>query len=173
MIPKVLSLQSDAGFFLKHFDDKGDHILVDEDFNITGIIDWEFASAECKTLAFSSPCMLWPVGDLYAGSNRLSSEKMELATMFERRGRADMASMIRTGRKMQRYLFFLGGGATNDREEFEAMFQGLRSAWAEDGSQLDSYQTWKEEALKKYAEDAQLMQLLRRQVGSNVPGSTA
>ena len=165
MIPKVLSLHNHAsGFFLKHFDDKGDHILVDEDFNITGIIDWEFASVESKALAFSSPCMLWPVGDFYAGSNRLSSEETELAEMFERRGRADMASLIRTGRKMQRYLFFNGGGSSHEREEFEAMFQGLRSAWAEDdGGQLDSYQTWKDQALKKYAGDAQLMNLLQRQ----------
>lgn len=26
-------------FFLAHTDDKGDHILVDDDFQITGIID--------------------------------------------------------------------------------------------------------------------------------------
>jgi hypothetical protein len=31
-------------FYLKQYDDKGDHILVDEEHNITGIIDWEFAS---------------------------------------------------------------------------------------------------------------------------------
>lgn len=30
-------------FFLKHMDDKGDHILVDDDYNITGIGDWTFA----------------------------------------------------------------------------------------------------------------------------------
>ena len=169
MIPKVLSLHDSAGFFLKHFDDKGDHILVDEDFNITGIIDWEFASMESKALAFSSPCMLWPVGDFYDGSNCLSPEEMEFAVMFERRGRADMAALIRNGRKMQRYLFFLAG-TSQEQEEFEALFQGLRSAWAEDGSQPDSYQTWKDAALKKYAGDAQLMHLLRRHVDSNVPG---
>ena len=28
IIPKVLSLYNDAGFYLKHFDDKGDYILV-------------------------------------------------------------------------------------------------------------------------------------------------
>ena len=172
MIPKVLSLQTHTGFFLKHFEDKGDHILVDEDFNITGIIDWEFASVEPKMLAFSSPCMLWPVADFYAGSNRPSAEEKELAVMFERRGRADMASLIRTGRKMQRYLLFVGGGIPHEREEFEAMFQGLRSAWAEDGGQPDPYQTWKDKALKKYAGDAQLMHLLQRHMDSNVPGST-
>ena len=34
----ILSLQNHASFLLEHFADKGDHILVDEDFNITGII---------------------------------------------------------------------------------------------------------------------------------------
>ena len=162
MIPEVLSVHNHSGFFLKHFDDKGDHILVDQDFNITGIIDWEFASLEPKALAFSSPCMLWPVGDFYAGSNRLSPEEMELAAIFERRGRSDMAFLVRNGRKMQRYLFFIGGGVSQEREEFEAMFQGLRAAWADDRSQLGSYQMWKDEALKTYAGDEQLMHLLPR-----------
>lgn len=161
MIPEVLSLHNHAGFFLKHFDDKGDHVLVDEDFNITGIIDWEFASVEPKALAFSSPCMLWPVGDFYAGSNGLSPEEMELAAIFEGRGRHDMAHLVRNGRKMQRYLFFIGG-VSQSQEEFEAMFQGLRAAWAGDKDQPGPYQTWKDEALKKYAGDEQLMHLLRR-----------
>lgn len=162
MVPEVLSLHNQADFFLKHFDDKGDHVLIDEDFNITGIIDWEFASAEPKALAFSSPCMLWPVGDFYAGSNRLSPEEMELAAIFERRGRHDMAHLVRNGRKMQRYLFFNGGGVSQSREEFEALFQGLRAAWAGDKNQPGPYQIWKDESLKKYAGDEQLMHLLRR-----------
>lgn len=161
-VQEVLSLHNDAGFFLKHFDDKGDHVLVDEDFNITGIIDWEFASVEPKALAFSSPCMLWPVGDFYAGSNRLSPEELELAAIFERRGRDDMASLVRNGRKMQRYLFFNGGGTSQRQEEFEAMFQGLRAAWAGDERQPGPYKTWKDDALKRYAGDTQLIHLLRR-----------
>ncbi|TVY89406.1 hypothetical protein LAWI1_G003921, partial [Lachnellula willkommii] len=32
-----------SSFYLKHVDDKGDHLLVDKDYNITGIIDWQFA----------------------------------------------------------------------------------------------------------------------------------
>lgn len=162
MIPEVLSLHNDASFFLKHFDDKGDHVLVDEGFNITGIIDWEFASAEPKALAFSSPCMLWPVGDFYDGSNRLSPEELELAAAFEHRGRNDMACLVRNGRKMQRYLFFNGGGVSQEQEEFEAMFQGLRAAWAGDECQPGPYQTWKAEALEKYAGDEQLVHLLRK-----------
>ncbi len=162
MIPEVLSLHNHGGFFLKQFEEKGDHILVDDDFNITGIIDWEFASMEPKALAFSSPCMLWPVADFYAGSNGLSPEELELAAIFERRGRNDLADMVRNGRKMQRFLFFNGGGVSHEQEEFEAMFQGLRAAWAGHNNEPGPYQTWKDEALKKYAGDEQLMHLLRR-----------
>ena len=161
MIPEVVSLHNEAGFFLKHCDDKGDHIMVDEDFTITGIIDWEWASLEPKALAFSSPCMLWPVGDFYDGSNVLSPEEVELASIFERRGRNDMAHLIWNGRKMQRLTFFLGG-LSEEQDEFEALFQGLRAAWADDGSPPSPYQTWKDEALKKYEGDEQLKGLLRR-----------
>lgn len=37
-IPELLANVADGSFYIKHFDDKGDHILVDE-HNITGIID--------------------------------------------------------------------------------------------------------------------------------------
>ena len=161
MIPEVVSLHNEAGFFLKHSDDKGDHIMVDEDFTITGIIDWEWASLEPKARAFSSPCMLWPVGDFYDGSNVLSPEELELASIYEERGRNDMAHLIRNGRKMQRLTFFLGG-LSEEQAEFEALFQGLRAAWTDNGSSPSSYQTWKDEALKKYEGDEQLQGLLRR-----------
>ena len=40
LVPLVLPLgQNNDKFYFKHVDNKGDHILVDEQFNITGIID--------------------------------------------------------------------------------------------------------------------------------------
>ena len=38
-IAEVLSVNNEADFFLKHNDDKCDHIVVDEEFTMTGIID--------------------------------------------------------------------------------------------------------------------------------------
>jgi hypothetical protein len=32
---------NDQKFYLRHPDDAGFHIMVDDEFNITGIIDWE------------------------------------------------------------------------------------------------------------------------------------
>jgi hypothetical protein len=151
-----------SGFFLKHFDDKGDHILVDTDFNITGMIDWEFASAEPKALAFSTPCMLWPVGDFYNGKNELSAEEIEFAKIFEARDREDIGKIVRESRKMQRFTFFNGGGISRDLGEFQALFTGLRAAWARKDEQLGSYEDWKRDASERLRGDERLQILLQR-----------
>ncbi|EXJ78033.1 hypothetical protein A1O3_09193 [Capronia epimyces CBS 606.96] len=158
--------ESGPSFFLKHFDDKGDHILVDADFNITGIIDWEFASAEPNTLAFSTPCMLWPVGDFYEGKNGLSAEEIEFAGIFQARGRGDIGKIMLESRKMQRFIFFNGGGVSSDQEEFQALFTGLRTAWATQDEHPTSYEDWKRDAEKRYKGDPGLQIVLRGQSGS-------
>lgn len=58
------SISDTVPFCLKHPDDKGDHLLVDENYNITAIIDWESTSAEVKEFAFTSPCMMWDISTL-------------------------------------------------------------------------------------------------------------
>lgn len=151
VLPELLagSASREGPFYLKHYDDKGDHILVDEDYNITGIIDWEFASAEAKELAFSSPCMMWPVAKFYDGDNALAGDEVRFADIFERRGRGDLAEMVRGGRRWQRYLFFLGGGMPAEIDDFEALFQGLRKSFMGDGEgevvHISSYADWKSE----------------------------
>lgn len=157
MIPSVADHCRQHGgtteFFLKHFDDKGNHVLVDAGFNITGIIDWEFASAEPQALAFSTPCMLWPVGEFYDGDNKLSAEEVGFAEIFEQRGRGDLARIVRESRKMQRFLFFNGGGVAHEMNEFRALFGGLRTAWKDDGEYMAAYDEWKSEAIMKYRKD--------------------
>jgi hypothetical protein len=63
--PKMLSRNylDDGLFYLKYGDRKGDQILVDNDFNITEIIDWEWAQTDSKSTAFSSPIVLLSVAD--------------------------------------------------------------------------------------------------------------
>ncbi|KAF2152266.1 hypothetical protein K461DRAFT_143941 [Myriangium duriaei CBS 260.36] len=39
-ITEPLEVLDDGRFHLKHVDDKGDHILVDDDYNVTGVVDW-------------------------------------------------------------------------------------------------------------------------------------
>lgn len=150
-------------FYLKHYDDKGDHIMIDEDYNITGLIDWEFASAEAKELAFSAPCMMWPVGKFYDGDNSLAEDEVRFATIFEQRGRGDLGKIVLEGRRWQRYLFFLGGGIPGDMTEFESLFQGLRKSFVgENMAVISSYADWKVSALDGFAMwDAQIQSLMQ------------
>lgn len=93
---------------------------MDEEYNITRIIDWEFASAEAKDLAFTSPCMMWPVADYYDGSNKLPKEEIEFAHLFEARGRKNICDIVLNSRRWQRFFFFLGGEVPRDEVEFRS-----------------------------------------------------
>ncbi|KAK0733650.1 hypothetical protein B0T26DRAFT_685239 [Lasiosphaeria miniovina] len=162
----VADSTSRAGpFYLKHCDDKGDHILVHDEHNITGIIDWEFSSAEAKELAFSSPPMVWPVRDFYDGSNALAEDEVRFTDIFEQRGRGYLGKMVRGGRPWQRYLFFLGGGNSREMIDLEQLFQGLRKsmpARENNAAAISSYPDWKQVPLAGFAkQDAQLLALLR------------
>ncbi|KAF2090494.1 hypothetical protein K490DRAFT_70957 [Saccharata proteae CBS 121410] len=65
----------DKAFYLKHADDKGDHVLVDDDHNITAIVDWEWAHTTTRALAFNSPLLLLPVARFYDGVSELGEER--------------------------------------------------------------------------------------------------
>jgi hypothetical protein len=167
-IPQLCAavVPDDAGprFYLKHNDDKGDHLLVDEDYRITAIIGWEYASTEVKDLAFTSPCMMWPVGDVYDSKNNLSPEELEFAGIFCKRGRHDMAKLILKGRKWQRFLFSLSENMPSGLNEFQALFQGLRAAMMDykDTHKLEPYTEWKRKAIAKFVKtDVHLQKLLK------------
>ncbi|KAH0354608.1 hypothetical protein KCU81_g1454, partial [Aureobasidium melanogenum] len=162
-LPGLLANATDNHFYLKHADDKGDHILIDEDYNITGIIDWEWASTETKNFAFSFPCMMWPVVKYYDGSNELSQEELEFAQMFQRRGREDMAQMILQRRAWQRFLFFMAGAGVPSYDEFRDLFQGLRRSF--EGEDIGSYLEWRKRACE--TNEASLMEFGRTRTGGS------
>jgi len=157
-LPKLISESASAKgpFYLKHYDDKGDHILVDDEYNITGIIDWEFASLEAKEYAFSSPCMMWPVAKFYDGDNDLAEEEKLFAALFDR---PDLGDAVRRGRRWQRFLFSLGETIPSDMDEFKPLFQGLRQSLAGE-EDIETYEEWKKEALKAFANNRALSHLL-------------
>ena len=148
-------------FFLKHPDDKGDHILVDRFFNITGIIDWEWTQLVSKEEAFSSPCMMWPIGKFYDGLNDLADEEVRLAEILQERGRKDLGKYVLEGRKNQRLGFALGPeGSVSNQASFANLFTGLRKIL--DSSDDRTWQDWKESALKWWKFDKGLQILLRQ-----------
>jgi hypothetical protein len=147
----------DGRFYLRHADDKGDHILVDSDFNITGIIDWEWAYTESKSEAFKSPIMLLPVADFYNGNNCIGEDESTFADILENKGNKRLAEIVRNGRLLHRFQFCCGYDFA-DWEGFLGLFQGLRKALKKDADL--NWEDWKRSALQRYSSDVRLKTLL-------------
>ncbi|KAH7308943.1 hypothetical protein B0I35DRAFT_398230 [Stachybotrys elegans] len=160
LIPRVVPCtQGNEKFYLKHADDKGDHILVDEDFNITGIIDWEWAHTASLTRAFNSPIGLLPVADFYNGKNTLGNDEVAFAHLLEGKGHRDLANCVRNGRLLHRFAFCCGYDF-GDWDGFLGLFRGLRDAVGiDEGLEWDE---WKVVALQRYKDDSGLQELLAR-----------
>ena len=98
------------GFFLKHVDDKGDHILVDSDYNITGLIDWQFARFVPAVEAFGPSILTADLGNLYDGKAGLGADDEELAALFREKGRDDLAKQAAGTELARRFHFGLASG---------------------------------------------------------------
>ncbi|KAI2463258.1 hypothetical protein F4781DRAFT_417242 [Annulohypoxylon bovei var. microspora] len=161
LVPHILpsSAQKDEKYYLKHADDKGDHILVDEDFNITGVIDWEWAHTAPLSHAFNSPMGLLPLADFYKGANHLGDDEITFARILEEKGHQDLADCVWNGRLHHIFAFCCGGDLV-DWDGFLGLFQGLRDAVKVDGGL--NWDEWKTAALHRYREDAGLQLLLSR-----------
>ncbi|KAK7426733.1 hypothetical protein QQZ08_006769 [Neonectria magnoliae] len=167
IVPRVLpsAYHGQNRFYLKHADDKGDHILVDDDFNITGIIDWEWAHTASPAHAFNSPIGFLPVGDFYRGSNSLGDDEVIFARLLEDKGHRDLAQFVWNGRLQHRFAFCCGYNLV-DWDGFLGLFRGLRdNVGADEGLE---WTEWKATALQRYKDDAGLQRVLAKQTAAVV-----
>lgn len=145
--------------FLRHADDKGDHLLVDDNFHVTAVIDWESAYTVPAPLAFRSPMMTFKTHEFFTGVNSLSEDEEALAETLEEKGRPDLAKYVREGKIHHRFAFCCGADFLRWEEDFLGLFKGLRSLVGVDAD-LD-WDEWKEVALDRYAEDEGLQQVMQ------------
>ncbi|KAK7692543.1 hypothetical protein QCA50_004173 [Cerrena zonata] len=89
-IPAIVNhLKGDhTEFYLCHIDDWGDHILVDDDYNITGIniTDWEWAQTVPWSIAFAARFFLPERTKYIFGDNALYEDELLFANAFEAKG---------------------------------------------------------------------------------------
>jgi aminoglycoside phosphotransferase (APT) family kinase protein len=163
-VPAVLSHHTldDGHFYLKHADEKGDHILIDDGANITGVVDWEWAHTAPKSTAFKSPIVLLPVADFYKGINTLGDDEAIFAQLLEEKGSPELAEIVKRGRILHRFEFCAGYDLA-DWDGFLGLFQGLRSALGRD-AHLD-WAGWREMAIRRYGHEEELRLLLDRERG--------
>jgi hypothetical protein len=122
--------------------------LVDKDYTITGIIDWELAFFAPKETAFQCPLFMVDVENLYGGYPTISTDEETFAQEFESVDRPDIANIIRHGRRYRSVDYALYTD-THDREDFEGLFAG---AWRViEGEEREfSWDSWKKVAQKQY-----------------------
>ena len=161
--PQDSNLKDDGSrFFIKHADDKGDHILIDEALNITGIIDWEYAYTAPARAAFILPYTLIPADTFFNGVTAPSEDEVMFADILARKGAGQIGESVRNGRAQQLFWYCVGMDFRADWEGFKGLFKGLRGITGVDAGL--EWEEWKEVARERYADDQWLKEVLARQM---------
>lgn len=152
-------------FFLKHMDDKGDHILVDDEYNITGVIDWTYARVVPAFEAFGPSLLTADMNDLFNGKAGQSFQDTVMAEALQNRD--NRLGRIANGPDLvRRFSFALGMGMNLSWDEANNLFQGIISTAT--GIPLDlDWEVWRLDRLYQWADDPRLRAILLRQ-GENL-----
>jgi hypothetical protein len=137
-------------FFLRHVDSRDANFLVDDDYNITGIIDWELAILTSKGSAFQSPLLLYNLGELYLkGLSTPSADEKRLSKILrEEKGAVELSELA------EQKLHFRVDQVIEtdpwDRQNFVRLFSGW---WkVTNGVETFDWDTWYKQALDKYGD---------------------
>lgn len=136
-------------FYLRHIDSRDANFFVDEDFNITGVIDWELATAVPKASAFQSPLFMYDIAELYDEDlSTPSAEEQRFGRILREKGKDELAKLA-----VQKNFFRVDQCVCTDpstREQFNQMFSGW---WKQVmGVEQFDWEAWKREALEKYGD---------------------
>ncbi|KAH8650496.1 hypothetical protein BGZ60DRAFT_520348 [Tricladium varicosporioides] len=145
-VAKLAAREKSSTFYLKHVDDKGDHLLVDEDYNITGIIDWQFARTVPACEAFGPSLVTASLNKLYSKNSGLTDDDIFLAQQFEKKGRADLANYMRADELVRRFMFGLASGLY--RSEVLELLEGILGACGYECTDIEGWVNKEWEACK-------------------------
>ncbi|KAK5633574.1 hypothetical protein RRF57_009288 [Xylaria bambusicola] len=137
-------------FFLRHVDSRDANFLVDDDYNITGIIDWELAICTSKGSAFQSPVLMYDLGEIYNEglSTPSEDEKRFSKILREEKETAELSALAE--KKMHFRVDQVIETDPWDRETFESIFSGW---WkATNGVETFDWDTWYKKALSIYGD---------------------
>jgi hypothetical protein len=128
-------------FLLKHVDSRDCNFLVDANYTISGVIDWELAYFAPKDSAFQSPLFMVDVLALHNGcDSRPSGDEERFAREFETRNRPDVAKLVRQGGKSRVFELSMYTDPQY-REDFEGRFGAV---WCSvEGKESFSWGEWK------------------------------
>lgn len=154
-------------FYLKHMDDKGDHILVDDDFNVTGIIDWTFARTVPIYEAFGPSLFTAEMNDIYGGKAGLAEQDKRFHKVIQGKS-TDLAKYAGSPDIVRCLTFALGMGLDLPWDEalnlFKAILKttttGATTATATNVSDGEiEWKKWRSDRMVEWANDKRLAEL--------------
>jgi hypothetical protein len=161
--PKDTEAAAPTKFYLTHADDKGFHILVDCNSNITALIDWEWAFTAPLPLAFNSPMLFLPTSEFFAGETGIGKDEEVFAACLDARGTKEMAKAVREGRVHHQLAFLCTLDFCLSFEDLLGLFKGLRRSFLVDHEY--EWEEWRKVALERYGHDDRLREMLERTGG--------
>ncbi|KAL7955738.1 hypothetical protein V8C34DRAFT_326895 [Trichoderma compactum] len=145
--------KSPEKFFLKHVDDKANHLPVDDDLHITGIIDWQMARVVPRCEAFGPSLITADMDALCTGKVSLSADDVALTDALRQTGLSWMTSSV-VDEKARR--FFWGLALESEWSNALPLAVAILEAF---GIQQD-WVRWRDRALNEYDTDECLKSLV-------------
>jgi len=103
-----------VAFYLKHADDEGDDLLVDDDYNIVGVVDWQFSRTAPTGSSFGSSLLTADLNNLYSGKGGISADDRVLADALGTRGSDILAQHMSGSDLIRRFQFGISDGLSGD-----------------------------------------------------------
>ncbi|KAI9752046.1 MAG: hypothetical protein M4579_005774 [Chaenotheca gracillima] len=144
-----LPIDDNGPFYLRHMDSRDANFLVDDDYNITGIIDWELAVLAPKHSAFQAPLLMYDLGDVYdeCVSTPSLDEQRFVQILSDEKGRHDIAACA-----VRKFYFRLEQCIETDPHDpnFTSVFEGW---WRlVKGVGTFEWGAWRKDALNEYGD---------------------
>ncbi|KAI9822011.1 MAG: hypothetical protein M1832_003183 [Thelocarpon impressellum] len=133
--------------YLRQVDSCDATFLVDDAYNITGIIDWEFAVIVPARNAFQSALLMYDLGEIYDNQHlHPSPEEQRLAQIYRDAGHDSLATWA-----AQKVGFAYEQCLDTDPHWWDDLIASFAGSWkAATGTVTFDWPAWREEAVKKY-----------------------
>ncbi|KAL4887365.1 hypothetical protein BJY04DRAFT_1618 [Aspergillus karnatakaensis] len=142
----------DGQFYLRYHSQQ---MLVDDEYQITGLMGWDWTQTDTASAAFNSPRMLLPATEFYAGTTELGADELEFAQILEDKGRGDLAAIAWQGRIIHWFEYCCEFDFTSPNWQG---FYGPFGALLRVLNCVNTWHGWRGVALRVYQNDGYLRQ---------------
>ncbi|KAJ5380488.1 uncharacterized protein N7496_002916 [Penicillium cataractarum] len=151
------SVETTEQFYIKHVDDKGDHLMVADELNIIGIIDWQMARVVPASEAFGPSLATAEMSDIYDGVSSLTIHDHELARFLKAKGAAELADIMSKDEKLRRFF------CLDVDFPWDETLLLIRGIWTAFGIERNTdWKAWKMDMLDQNIHDRRLKQIIDR-----------